>query len=110
MLPQHDGKCRRLHGHSWVGRVFLQPKNGLVTVGPKSGMVQDFGEVSAVLKPFVDDNLDHWYLNESTKLANPTSEELARWIFERLYPKLPLLVAVEILETCTSSCRYSPEW
>jgi 6-pyruvoyltetrahydropterin/6-carboxytetrahydropterin synthase len=71
-------------------------------------MVQDFGDVSAAVRPLVENDLDHWYLNESTKLNNPTSEELARWVFNKLKPLLPLLVAVEIEETCTSACRYEP--
>jgi len=51
--------------------------------------------------------LDHYYLNESTKLENPTSEELARWIYEKLkLAGLPGLDAVEIRETCTSGCIY----
>jgi 6-pyruvoyltetrahydropterin/6-carboxytetrahydropterin synthase len=107
MLPLHDGKCKRLHGHSWVGKVVLQTRR-LLEEGSETGMVQDFGKVSAVLKPFVEDKLDHWYLNESTGLLNPTSEELARWIYQQLHPQLMLLVAVEIFETCTSSCRYEP--
>ena len=109
MLPKHDGKCRRLHGHSWVGRVVLQSEQ-LIDNGPKSGMVQDFGDVSQVLRSLVEDDLDHWYLNESTKLESPTSEELARWIFNELKAKLPLLVAVEIEETCTSACRFEPTY
>lgn len=107
VLPLHKGKCGRLHGHSWVGRAILRART-LIGEGSETGMVQDFGEVSAVLRPVVEQYLDHWHLNESTGLENPTSEELARWVFERLRRQLPLLVAVEIDETCTSSCRYEP--
>ncbi|MGB2199638.1 MAG: 6-pyruvoyl trahydropterin synthase family protein, partial [Luminiphilus sp.] len=45
-------------------------------------------------------------LNEVEGLENPTSENLARWIWERLRPALPMLVAVEIKETCTVGCIY----
>ncbi|MFZ8976622.1 MAG: 6-pyruvoyl trahydropterin synthase family protein, partial [Pseudohongiellaceae bacterium] len=50
--------------------------------------------------------LDHYYLNEIKGLENPTSENLARWIWDRLQPALPQLSAVEIRETCTSGCIY----
>ena len=50
--------------------------------------------------------LDHYYLNEIDGLENPTSEVLARWIWERLLTALPELAAVEVMETCTSGCRY----
>ncbi len=106
-LPLHDGKCRRLHGHSFVGRVVLRSM-GLVDDGPKMGMVMDFSDVSVALAPLLENYLDHWCLNETLMLKNPTSEEIARWVFVMLKPKLPMLVAVEIEETCTSSCRYEP--
>ena len=107
-LPHHDGKCKRLHGHSWRGRVVLKGKS-LQSSGPKQGMLQDFGEVSKMLTPFVDAVLDHHHLNDTLGLTNPTSEEVARYVFAQLKPHLPLLAAVEIDETCTSSCRYEPE-
>ena len=50
--------------------------------------------------------LDHYYLNEIEGLENPTSENIARWIWERLKPSLAELSAVEIRETCTSGCIY----
>jgi 6-pyruvoyltetrahydropterin/6-carboxytetrahydropterin synthase len=105
-LPNHDGKCRRLHGHSWVGRVYLQGEK-LIETGSKQGMIMDYGDIKKYLKPLLDDFLDHHYLNETTGLTNPTSEELAKWIFERLEEaNLPGLYAVEIRETCTSGARY----
>ncbi len=106
-LPNHDGKCARLHGHSWVGTVTLEDYD-LITQGPKAGMVMDFGDVSGVLRDLVDGSLDHWHLNDSTGLVNPTSEELARWVFGKLRPSLPQLVSVTIEETCTSSAEYRP--
>jgi len=70
--------------------------------------VMDFSDVKKVLKPLVDNYLDHWFLNETTELENPTSESIAQWIYDRLKPELPMLVAVRIDETCTSSCIYAP--
>lgn len=106
-LPHHDGQCQRLHGHSWVGYVYLSGKS-LHSTGPKRGMVIDFSDVKTVLKPLVDGYLDHWFLNETTGLENPTSESIAQWIYDRLKPDLSALVAVRIDETCTSSCIYAP--
>ena len=106
-LPHHQGKCARLHGHSWVGKVYCQGEQ-LQREGGEAGMLLDYARIKAVLKPLLEQHLDHWHLNESTGLENPTSEALARWIFEQLQPQLPWLVAVEIQETCTSSCFYQP--
>lgn len=107
-LPHHDGACRRLHGHSWVGWVYCQGDR-LETDGAKQGMVIDYSDIKRYLKPLVDNYLDHHYLNETTGLPNPTSEALAQWIFDKLQEVgLPGLVAVEIQETCTSRCIFTP--
>jgi 6-pyruvoyltetrahydropterin/6-carboxytetrahydropterin synthase len=107
-LPHYEGKCRRLHGHSWLGRVYVK-SNHLQSQGSQQGMVMDFGEISQHLQPLLDNFLDHHYLNETTGLENPTSEELSRWIYEKLAKAgLPGLHAVEIRETCTSGCTYYP--
>jgi 6-pyruvoyltetrahydropterin/6-carboxytetrahydropterin synthase len=104
-LPQHDGKCRELHGHSWVGRIEVRG-DALVALGPKGGMLLDFSDVKAAVAPLVEDLLDHHYLNDTLPLENPTSEAIAAWLFGELEPQLPGLYAVEIDETCTSSCRF----
>ena len=105
-LPNYHGKCSRLHGHSWVGRVYVKG-NKLIAHGPKQGMIIDYGDISQYIQPLIDDFLDHYYLNETTGLENPTSENISRWIFEKLEKVgLPGLYAVEIRETCTSGCTY----
>ena len=105
-LPNYDGKCSRLHGHSWVGRIHVKG-NKLIDRGSQQGMIIDFGDISQYIQPLLDDFLDHYYLNETTGLENPTSENISRWIFEKLEKLgLPGLYAVEIRETCTSGCIY----
>jgi 6-pyruvoyltetrahydropterin/6-carboxytetrahydropterin synthase len=105
-LPKHDGKCQRLHGHSWRMTLILLGAE-LNVSGPKAGMLMDYAEVSAIVKPYVEDYLDHWHLNESLAIENPTSEAIAKRVYEDLRVKLPLLVGVKIHETCTSACLYS---
>lgn len=68
----------------------------------------DFADVRAAFQP-VFDRLDHHYLNEVPGLENPTSENLARWIWRELKPALPLLSEVVVHETCTSGCAYRGE-
>lgn len=105
-LPHYEGKCRRLHGHSWVGRVYIK-SNYLIKEGSQQDMVMDFGEIKKYIQPLLDNYLDHYYLNETTGLENPTSESLAKWIYEKLEAAgMPRLYAVEIRETCTSGCTY----
>ncbi|WP_300621905.1 6-carboxytetrahydropterin synthase QueD [Dokdonella sp.] len=94
-------KCARLHGHSF--RVEVQVSGPL---DPHLGWVMDFADIKSAFAP-VFDQLDHRYLNEIPGLENPTSEVLARWIWERLKPSLPLLSSISVHETCTSACRYA---
>jgi len=96
--PEH--KCSRLHGHSFRVSVHVEGD-----VGGESGWVMDFADISAACDP-VRDALDHRYLNDIEGLENPTSEVLARWIWDRLAPALVGLSMVEVRETCTSGCRH----
>ncbi len=105
-LPHHHGKCRRLHGHSWVGRVYLKG-NALQKTGSQQGMIADYGDIKKYIQPLLENYLDHYYLNETTGLENPTSEAIAKWIYEQLeLAGLPGLDSVEIRETCTSGTIY----
>ena len=92
-------KCRRLHGHSFRVEVHVAGE-----VDPEAGWVMDFADLKAAFAP-LHEQLDHHYLNEVPGLANPTSEVLARWIWDRLAGTLPL-TAVVVRETCTSGCVY----
>ena len=104
-LPNHDGKCARLHGHSWIGKAYLAGAH-LVEDGSERGMLIDYSNIAEPIKALVEEQLDHYHLNNI--LENPTSEVVAQWIFEQLKPKLPMLTAIEICETCTTRCLYSP--
>ena len=96
-------KCGRLHGHSFRIQIWLSGD-----VGEETGWVMDFSDVGKVFQP-IHQQLDHHYLNEIDGLHNPTSENLAQWIWKQLRPSLPLLSKVCVHETCTSGCIYQGE-
>lgn len=96
-------KCERLHGHSYRIEIHVSGE-----VGTESGWIMDFADIREAFQPLFD-LLDHQYLNEVEDLENPTSENLARWVWVRLKPTLPLLSKVIISETCTSGCVYQGE-
>jgi 6-pyruvoyltetrahydropterin/6-carboxytetrahydropterin synthase len=77
-------------------------------VDAEMGWFIDYADIANAFAP-LHGQLDHYYLNEVPGLQNPTSENLARWIWERLRDKLPSLSRVTVLETCTSSCHYFGE-
>jgi 6-pyruvoyltetrahydropterin/6-carboxytetrahydropterin synthase len=101
-VPQGH-KCARLHGHSFRVEIHVRGP-----VDPQLGWVIDFADIKDAFKPFYD-RLDHYYLNDVEGLENPTSENLARWIWERVNPALPGLSRVVVRETCTSGCVYVGE-
>ena len=96
-------QCARLHGHSFKVAVHVRGP-----LDPTLGWVMDFAELKRAWRP-LDEALDHRYLNDVPGLENPTSEVLARWIWERLAPTLPGLSQVVVRETCTSGCVYRGE-
>ena len=93
-------KCARLHGHTFYVRVFVAGE-----VDPQSGWVMDFADIKQAFAP-IHARLDHYYLNDIPGLDNPTSENLAHWIWRQLQPSLPQLSQIEVRETCTSGCIY----
>ena len=96
-------KCARLHGHSFQVRLSVAGD-----APEPAGWVMDFATSRLPSSPFYE-QLDHYYLNDIAGLENPTSENIARWIWDKLKPALPQLSAVEIRETCTSGCIYRGE-
>lgn len=93
-------KCGRLHGHSFKIVVYVSGE-----IEEHSGWIMDFADIKQAFQPLYD-QLDHHYLNEIDGLENPTSENLARWIWEKLDTRLPQLSKVVVRETCTSGCVY----
>jgi 6-pyruvoyltetrahydropterin/6-carboxytetrahydropterin synthase len=96
-------KCARLHGHSFTVSIHVEGE-----VDDELGWVMDFDEIKVAFEPLYE-QLDHHFLNEIEGLQNPTSEELARWIWTRLSPELVGLSTVVVRETCTSGCVYRGE-
>ena len=98
VLPHHPGKCSRLHGHSY--RLEVAVRGPLQQAGPAQGMVVDFDEISAVVRPLVVERLDHASLNDV--MPNPTAEHIALWIWDALAEKLPQLDEIVVWETPTA--------
>lgn len=94
-------KCSRLHGHSFKFEIHVTG-----AINEKTGWLIDYGDLDEIVMPLVNDHLDHYCLNDTEGLANPTSEILARWLYDRIKAKLPQLSAVTLFETCDARCVY----
>ena len=101
-LPEHSGKCRELHGHSYRLVVAVDRP-----VEPRSGMALDFADLKRVVTRDVVELVDHLNLND--RIDNPTAERVAEWIWGRLAPGLPGLVEIELHETRSCSVVYRGE-
>jgi 6-pyruvoyltetrahydropterin/6-carboxytetrahydropterin synthase len=98
-LPRHPGACRNLHGHNYRLLATLEGP-----VDPETGMVADFFDVKRIIQETVVAVLDHADLNQL--LENPTAENIAVWIWDRLRPRLPLLSEIALHETHDCLVRY----
>lgn len=96
-------KCRRLHGHSFRCEIHVHGR-----VNPQTGWVCDFAQLEEAFEP-LRQQLDHHCLNDIEGLENPTSENIARWIWHRLKNILPGLSQVVVHETCNSRCIFTGE-
>ena len=98
-LVQENHKCFNLHGHSFKVKISVD--------GPinEMGWVMDFSELKKICAPHIK-QLDHSYLNEIEGLENPTSENIAIWLWKRLKEPLQNLSSITVMETCNSGCEY----
>ncbi|PPQ35812.1 6-carboxytetrahydropterin synthase QueD [Rhodoblastus acidophilus] len=93
-------RCHRMHGHSY--RVELRLEG---PVDPQSGFVTDFFDVENAFGPVLA-KLDHHCLNEIEGLENPTAENIAAWIWDRIKPTLGQIAAVVVFETPNCWAEY----
>ena len=102
MLRKYKGKCANLHGHNWKVELLLK-SNSLDSIG----MIKDAGEVKKILGEFLK-TIDHKFLNDMGffKKNNPTSENIAKYIFIGLKKELPALKKVCVRESETVSVSY----
>ena len=98
-----DHKCSRMHGHSFRVEIHLK-----APVDSRLGWVMDFGDMVKAFEPLRNE-LEHQCLNQISGLENPTSENLARWIWRRLQPQLPDLHKIIVQESEESGCIYCGE-
>jgi len=101
-LRGYKGKCEALHGHNWKVEVEIAGDQ----LG-KTGMLMDFKLVKSKLSKILE-KLDHKYLNDIAyfKKTNPTSENIAKYLYDCLKKKIPALYAVKVWESDNCSATY----
>ncbi|MCD8141246.1 MAG: 6-carboxytetrahydropterin synthase QueD [Planctomycetaceae bacterium] len=106
-LREYKGKCENLHGHNWLVRVRVRGER----LNPL-GMLMDFGDLKKLLRDTLEE-LDHKFLNETAPFdrINPTSENLAMHLCERLDVKMPEGVRIHevtVWESEKCAATYQP--
>lgn len=107
----YDGKCDRLHGHSWIVEASVTGKKL-----DNLGMLVDFKVVKGRLRDLLE-TLDHQYLNELPAFAdghNPTAEHIAQYVYEEMakaefFDDNVKLKYIQVWESPKSSAIYSLE-
>ena len=104
-LRDYPGSCQRLHGHTYRVRATFR-----IGSLEDSGMAMDFSKAKEILHTALD-YMDHQYINELPEfsLQNPTAENIARFIFERLKEQNTQLHSASVWETATSRATYFEE-
>lgn len=125
MLDGHDGKCKNLHGHTYILQV--EVIGDLQIQGAKRGMVIDFADLKSCVKECILDKMDHAFIYDTqsdreSQVANllnqlnskvygipmrTTAEAMAKHIFEELQKYGLPINLVRLWETPSSYCEYS---
>jgi len=102
-LVSYKGKCESLHGHTYKLQVVVCGERD------EEGMVIDFLDLKRIVHEQVLSVLDHSYINDH--VPQPTAENIAEWIWNKLYPHLRTdryeLIEVRLWETPTSYVIFS---
>ncbi len=96
-LTKYHGKCENLHGHNYKIIVTIEGEI------KEDGMVIDFKLIKKTVMTNVIDQLDHTHLNDT--IDNPSAENLAVWIWDKLKNELPLK-SITVYETDEYCCKY----
>jgi 6-pyruvoyltetrahydropterin/6-carboxytetrahydropterin synthase len=99
-LLGYKGKCEKLHGHTWTVQVTVDAPVA------EDGLAFDFVRLKEIVEEKAVSLLDHSYLNEI--IDNPSAENIAIWIWQRLQLELPLH-EIKVFETATSFVTYRGE-
>lgn len=98
-LPNYNGKCERLHGHTYKLHVTVE-----ADIEPESGIAFDFVELKKIVKEHVINKLDHYLLNDIIPISS--AENIAIWIWDTLKKAGLPLHEIKVWETPTSFVTY----
>ena len=96
-------RCHRMHGHSYRVEITVSG-----AVDAATGFVIDFFDLEAIAAPVIR-QIDHYCLNDIAGLENPTAENIAIWIWNKIALGLPILSNIRVYETPLCWADYAPK-
>ena len=105
-LPKLDDNhiCKKMHGHTFNITIFAKGE-----INNKDGFVIDFFDIDKIFNKYIHSKIDHKVLNDVKGLDNPTSEYLAKWIWDNLSPHIAILDKIKVSEDHGTGIIYSPK-
>ncbi len=100
---EKNHKYSKIHGHSYEVIIRI-----LGQADKTNNWVINYDDIDNVINPLIE-KLDHKTLNEIKDLGNPTSENLARWLWKRIKKKIKNLESIEINRPRIGGCIYFGE-
>lgn len=105
VLPNHEGACKRQHGHNYKLEVKIMGK--IAEEGSAKGMVMDFGDLDKIVMGSIVDVLDHRHLNDF--FNNPTAENMVENMATRIQIRLEVPIQVTKIRLWETEKCYA-EW
>lgn len=109
-LPNHRGKCARLHGHSYRLEISMRGPIQPVRGESDDGMVLDLDDIKQIVQTTIIERVDHYNLNDLMPVPT-TAENIAHWIWAELEAANPsfaaLLYRIRLWETATGYVEIS---
>ena len=99
-----DHPCSKMHGHTFFVKLLLSGNPD-----PENDFIIDFYELDKIFEGHIFKVLDHSILNDIEGLESPTTENIAKWIYDKLKSILPIIDSVSVTEGENYGCIYEGE-
>ena len=99
-----DHICKQTHGHTFNLTIYINGK-----INPQDGFVIDFFDIDKIINNKILPLIDHKLLNEIEGLENPTSENLIKWIWDKIKNDFSKLHKIKLSEDHGTGIIYNGE-
>lgn len=98
-IPNHKSKCKNLHGHSYIYRVYVEDKIITTPNSSDEGMIIDFGDLKEIVLKTIDEKFDHSFMIYN---LDPICTD---WTSSALYDSFKINI-VDFIPTAENICKH----